>query len=140
MTACAHQSSGLKQSASEERVGPWTVNKGKKGSVYRFCIQENIMKKITLFCCAGMSTSMLVTKMQQIAKKDGKDYDIAAYSLDDLAKGEGSDVILIGPQVRYALKKVQAAYPDTPVSDIDMRTYGLMDGAGVIKIAEKFFK
>lgn len=97
------------------------------------------MKKITLFCCAGMSTSMLVTKMQQVAKKDGKEYDIAAYSLDELAKGEGSDVILIGPQVRYALKKVKDKYPDIPVSDIDMRTYGLMDAAGVIKIAEKYF-
>ena len=98
------------------------------------------MKKITLFCCAGMSTSMLVTKMQQIAQKEGKEYDIAAYSLDELNKGEGSDVILIGPQVRYALKRVQAAYPNTPVSDIDMRTYGLMDGAGVIKIAEKLMQ
>lgn len=97
-------------------------------------------RKITLFCCAGMSTSMLVTKMQQIAKKDGKDYEIAAFSLDELAKGEGSDAILIGPQVRYALKKVQTTFPDIPVSDIDMRTYGLMDGAGVIKIAEKIFK
>lgn len=58
----------------------------------------------------------------------------------ELSKGEGSDVILIGPQVRYALKKVQAAYPNTPVSDIDMRTYGLMDGAGVIKIAEKLMQ
>lgn len=110
---------------------------GRKGKVYRLCIPGNSMKKITLFCCAGMSTSMLVTKMQQIAKKDGKEYDIAAFSLDELDKGAGSDVILIGPQVRYALKKVKAAYPDIPVSDIDMRTYGLMDGAGVIKIAEK---
>lgn len=96
------------------------------------------MKKITLFCCAGMSTSMLVKKMQAVATKDGKDYDIAAYSLDELPKGEGSDVILIGPQVRYALKKVKDTFPNIPVSDIDMRTYGLMDAAGVIKIAEKF--
>ena len=38
-------------------------------------------KKITLFCSAGMSTSLLVNKMREAAKKNGKDYDINAYSL-----------------------------------------------------------
>ena len=95
------------------------------------------MKKITLFCCAGMSTSMLVEKMKQAAAKQGKEYDISAYSLNELDKeGAGSDVILIGPQVRYALKKVRDTYPNIPVEPIDMRTYGLMDGPGVLKIAE----
>jgi len=88
-----------------------------------------------------MSTSLLVNKMKEVAASQGKNYDIHAHALTEEAKyAPTADVILIGPQVRYALKKVQAAYPDTPVSDIDMRTYGLMDGAGVIKIAEKFFK
>lgn len=117
-----------------------TLNSGRKGKGIQARIPGKTMKKITLFCCAGMSTSMLVNKMKEIATKDGKDYDISAYSLDELAKGEGSDVILIGPQVRYALKKVRDAFPNTPVSDIDMRTYGLMDGAGVIKIAEKLMQ
>ena len=30
-------------------------------------------KKITLFCSAGMSTSLLVNKMREAAKKNGKD-------------------------------------------------------------------
>ena len=38
-------------------------------------------KKITLLCAAGMSTSLLVTKMKQAAEKNGWEYDIAAYSL-----------------------------------------------------------
>ena len=99
------------------------------------------MKKITLFCCAGMSTSMLVERMKEVAKKEGKEYEIAAYSLDEMTtKGVGSDVILIGPQVRYALKKVQAAFPDIPVESIDMRVYGMMDGKGTLAIAEKAMK
>lgn len=96
------------------------------------------MKKITLFCCAGMSTSMLVTKMQQIAQKDGKEYDIAAYSLDELNKGEGSDVILIGPQVRFELENMRKRNPDKKITDIPMRTYGMMDGKGALALAEKF--
>ena len=53
------------------------------------------MKKITLFCGAGMSTSMLVEKMKQEAAKQGKEYDISAHSLTELeARGNNSDVIL----------------------------------------------
>ena len=33
-------------------------------------------KVIALACAAGMSTSLLVTKMQQAAKEAGKDYEI----------------------------------------------------------------
>lgn len=99
------------------------------------------MKKITLFCCAGMSTSMLVEKMKQEAAKQGKEYDISAYSLNELDDhGSDSNVILLGPQVRYALGKVQGKYPEVPVSAIDMRTYGLMDGKGVLEAAEKLMK
>lgn len=99
------------------------------------------MKKIVLFCCAGMSTSMLVNKMKESAAKQGKEYDISAYSLNDLEKqGGDADVILLGPQVRYALDRVKKEYPDIPVSDIDMRTYGLMNGTGVLDIAERLMK
>jgi PTS system cellobiose-specific IIB component len=38
-------------------------------------------KTITLFCSAGMSTSLLVNKMKEEAQKKGAEYDIAAYSL-----------------------------------------------------------
>ncbi|HAE17512.1 MAG TPA: PTS sugar transporter subunit IIB, partial [Erysipelotrichaceae bacterium] len=40
-------------------------------------------KKITLFCAAGMSTSLLVSKMREEAAKNGWDYDINAYSLTE---------------------------------------------------------
>ena len=99
------------------------------------------MKKITLFCCAGMSTSMLVNKMQKVAATEGKDYEIAAFSLNELdSYGSDADVILLGPQVRYALSKVKEKYPNTPVEPIDMKTYGMMDGKGALAIAEKLMK
>ena len=37
------------------------------------------MKRIALFCSAGMSTSLLVTKMQEAAKKKGLDVSIEAF-------------------------------------------------------------
>ncbi len=96
------------------------------------------MKTITLFCSAGMSTSLLVNKMKEAAAASGKEYTIAAYSMNDAAKyAPLADVILIGPQVRFALDKFKKDYPDKPIAAIDMRIYGLMDGKGALAIAEK---
>jgi PTS system cellobiose-specific IIB component len=95
-------------------------------------------KKITLFCSAGMSTSLLVNKMKEEAQKKGADYEIAAYSLNEVdLYGPQADVILVGPQVRFALNKRRTQFPNTPIDAIDMRSYGLMDGKAAIALAEK---
>lgn len=96
------------------------------------------MKTITLFCSAGMSTSLLVNKMRAEAAAQGKDYQIAAYSMNEADKyAPLADVILLGPQVRFALDKFKKDYPTKPITFIDMRTYGLMDGKGALATAEK---
>ncbi len=85
-----------------------------------------------------MSTSLLVNKMKEAAAAQGLDYEIAAYSLGDFdEKAPLADVILLGPQVRYALDKLKKQHPDYKISDIPMRLYGLMDGKGTIEIAKK---
>jgi PTS system cellobiose-specific IIB component len=95
-------------------------------------------KKITLFCAAGMSTSLLVSKMREEAAKNGWDYDINAYSLTESAvQGPLADCILLGPQVRYALKQLQNKFPGKPIDGIDMRVYGTMNGKGAVEIARK---
>ncbi|MBE6122558.1 MAG: PTS sugar transporter subunit IIB [Solobacterium sp.] len=96
-------------------------------------------KKITLFCAAGMSTSLLVSKMKEEAAKNGWDYEIAAYSLTESAQqGPLADVILLGPQVRYAVSKMKADFPDKPVASIEMRDYGMMNGKAVLAVARKY--
>ena len=93
-------------------------------------------KVITLFCSAGMSTSLLVNKMKEAAAAQGKDYIIAAYSLNEApTEAPKADVILIGPQVRFALDKLKAY--GKPIDSIEMRIYGLMDGKGALAIAQK---
>lgn len=91
------------------------------------------MKKILLVCNAGMSTSMLVKKMQDNAAERSIEVSIAAKSLTE-AKGElaDADVILIGPQIRYELANVKKLAGDTPVEAIDMRDYGMMNGPKVL--------
>lgn len=92
------------------------------------------MRKIRLFCAAGMSTSLLVTKMQKYAEEIGYDCDIVAHSTSEVdAYGPEADIVLLGPQVRFELKKIQAKLPEKIVETIDMRAYGMVDGKAVIE-------
>lgn len=99
-------------------------------------------KKIMLACSAGMSTSLLVTKMQKAADDAGEDVEIfatAAADAENKLNSEHPDVLMLGPQVRYMLDdfKKQA---DCPVAVIDMRDYGLMNGPKVLSEALALIK
>ena len=64
--------------------------------------------RIMLACCAGMSTSLVVSKMQEAAKQQGKDYKIWAVEQGQIEAEMGNfDVLLLGPQVRHIMRKVQ---------------------------------
>lgn len=96
------------------------------------------MKTIKLFCAAGMSTSMLVKKMEEAAAKQGLAVTIAAYSEAELAKHvETCDVALLGPQVGYRLQAAKAICEPhhVPVAVIPMVDYGMMNGEKVLAFA-----
>ena len=95
------------------------------------------MRKITLLCSAGMSTSMLVKKMQEAAKAEAYECEIAAYPMSEAkAKAADADVILLGPQVRFSKSTIEEQCPGVPVDAIDMKLYGRMDGKGVLAVAK----
>ncbi|WP_057002211.1 PTS sugar transporter subunit IIB, partial [Carnobacterium divergens] len=61
-------------------------------------------KTIMLVCSAGMSTSLLVTKMEKAAEARGLDAEIFAVSAseaDTNLESKNIDVMLLGPQVRF---------------------------------------
>ena len=96
------------------------------------------MKHILLVCNAGMSTSMLVNKMKEEAKKQNLEVEIEAKSLTEAKKDlSGVDCILIRPQIRYELNNVKAAAGNIPVDTINMQDYGLMNGKKVLETALK---
>lgn len=96
------------------------------------------MRSIMLFCAAGMSTSMLVKKMQAAADEAGYEVEISAHPVAEAAKhGKDADILLLGPQVRFQTEKVKAQFPDKPVVAIDMRDYGTMNGKNVIAMVKK---
>lgn len=91
---------------------------------------------ILLVCAAGMSTSLLVNRMNEAAAKEGIELNIEAHPVGKIKKyGDASDVILLGPQVRYELKNVKKLYPDKPIEVINMQDYGMMNGEKVLKRA-----
>lgn len=93
------------------------------------------MKKIVLICNLGMSTSLLVTKMRNAAKEEGIECDINAYPMSDAAKHQDADIVLLGPQIQYALNNLRTKLPNTKVEPIDMKAYGMVDGKKVLKEA-----
>jgi len=101
------------------------------------------MKTILLVCSAGMSTSLLVTKMEEAAKNAGQECKIFALPFSDAPRVlEEVDCILLGPQVRFqkpAIEKMAAERKAgaIPVDVIDMRDYGTMNGKAVFDVAMK---
>ncbi|AEB06232.1 phosphotransferase system lactose/cellobiose-specific IIB subunit [Coriobacterium glomerans PW2] len=93
------------------------------------------MVSIVLMCSQGASTSILVQKMKKSAEDQQIKCKIAAYSVNALTQiKDAADIILLGPQVKYMLAKIQAEV-HCKVIPIDMRMYGLMDGESVLQTA-----
>lgn len=91
-----------------------------------------------LACALGMSTSILVAKMEDAAKEQGKDYEIWAIDQSLIQQELGNfDVLLLGPQIQHTLRKVKKIVGDEAlVSVIKAVDYGRGNGAAVLKYAE----
>lgn len=94
------------------------------------------MKKITLCCNAGMSTSLLVQKMQKDAQERNLDVTIEARPLNEIMDHLDTNVILLGPQIGYA-KGELSKVATVPVEVIPMVDYGRMNAKGVNDFAFK---
>lgn len=99
-------------------------------------------KKILLSCAGGFSTSLLVNKMKEAAKAEGKEYEIKAVTaaqVEDIIEKDAPDCILIGPQIKYMEEqlKADANKHDIPLEAIGMQDYGTMNGKNVISQAER---
>lgn len=104
-----------------------------------YTIERRLIMKILLVCNLGMSTSMLVQRMEVEAKERGLTVEIAAVPYTVAIKEYANwDVIMLGPQVRHQFKKLVDTTKDiTPVEIIDMKDYGMMNGKHVLDAAIK---
>lgn len=93
-----------------------------------------------LVCSAGMSTSLLVTKMEKAAEARGMEAEIFAISaseVDAQLEKKDIDVLLLGPQVRFMKSQMEEKLADKniPLEVINMSDYGMMNGENVLNAA-----
>lgn len=94
--------------------------------------------KILLLCAAGMSTSLVVSKMIKSLDETQKDWVIEAHPIENLVYLiEDFDVVLLGPQVGHKLKNTQKAFGDynKPIDVIPSVDYAMGNGDKILKKA-----
>lgn len=91
------------------------------------------MLNVLLICSMGASTGVLCEKIKKCASEQNYEIKIWATALsqsnDEIPK---ADIILLGPQVRFMLKKISEKAQDKPIKAIDMMQYGKMDAEGIL--------
>lgn len=98
---------------------------------------------ILLCCAAGMSTSLLVSKMEKAAKEKGIEAKIWAVSADSVKDHiDEANILLLGPQVKYLLGQMKklGEQKGIPVDAINMIDYGMMNGEKVLEFAINLLK
>lgn len=91
-------------------------------------------KTICLVCVAGMSSSILVSRMQEVAKEKDWDIKIAAVSASEVkgkVKQGGIDVFLFSPQVRHLLPQFEEM-TSVPMRLIDKTAYGMLNAEKIL--------
>jgi len=101
------------------------------------------MIRIVLLCGGGMSTSILMKRMQAEADKRGLEAEISAFGEGNLPKViPYADVILLGPQIRFSFRRIseECTKCGIPSAMIPHSDYGLMDGKKVLALAERLME
>ena len=97
-----------------------------------------INMKILLVCNAGMSTGIMKMKLEQEAKTRGLDASVDAIPMVELGDNlEGTSVILLGPQIRFALDDIKKQAEGIPVRAIAAQDFGMMNAKKVLDEALK---
>ena len=102
-------------------------------------------KQIYLFCEAGMSTSIMVSKMMEVVNKHNMPLEITAFPTiraEEIVAKEKPVCILLGPQVRFLEDKMKQQFNPMgiPVAAISPDIYGMMDGERALKEALALIK
>jgi len=95
--------------------------------------------KILLVCAGGMSTGLLMKKMEAYWAENGKELTINAVGLgeyEDVYKDY--DIIMVGPQVSYRMKEIKET-TGLPCDAIASFDYAVGNCPNIMKLAEKLY-
>ncbi|MDD8048982.1 MAG: ROK family protein [Thomasclavelia sp.] len=89
--------------------------------------------RVLLSCSAGLTTSMFAEQLNSTIEMLGLDYHFDAVSYQSIYQDvENYDVILIAPQIRYMLKRLQDTIPDKLVLQIPTAAFASYDALTTI--------
>ena len=92
--------------------------------------------RIMLVCAGGMSTSILMKKMEKYAVEKGVELDIKAFAAQDLEDNyQQYDVILLGPQISYKLNDIKKTVT-IPVGVIQSFDYAVGNVENIMKLIQ----
>lgn len=95
--------------------------------------------KILLVCAGGMSTSILMKKMEKYWAEQGEELTIQAVGLSEYADVYSNyDIIMMGPQVSYRLKEVKET-TGKPCEAIPSFDYAVANCVNIKKLADKLY-
>ncbi len=91
--------------------------------------------KILFVCAGGMSTGLIVKKMEKWAAEQNLDLKVHATGVGGYEnKWKDYDCILVGPQVRFIIPEMKKKVT-IPVAQIEPLTYGIQDVETMMKQA-----
>jgi PTS system cellobiose-specific IIB component len=100
------------------------------------------MKKLYIFCSAGMSSSLLADKMQKFANEKKLGVEVKFFPESQIRDNiKLADIALLSPQVKYLQKGLEQNYANKNIYLIEMMDYGLLNAESILnKCLTKFPK
>ena len=92
-------------------------------------------KTIMLACVGGLTTSMLVERINEVIHRDQLDYSFYSIGITGMNNLKNIDVLLLSPQLAYLEEKAKASL-QVPVAVISDEDFELMRGEEVLRQAE----
>ena len=92
-------------------------------------------KTIILACVGGLTTSMLVERINEVIHRDQLDYSFYSIGITGMNNLKNLDVLLLSPQLAYLEEKAKASL-QVPVAVISDEDFELMRGEEVLRQAE----
>lgn len=96
------------------------------------------VRRIILLCSAGVSTNLLVRRMEAEAARLGYPCSVSFYPINEVAEAASfADVMLLAPQAASNLPELQVKYPNVKSAVISKDLYATIDAGKILDLAQK---
>lgn len=93
--------------------------------------------KVLLSCSSGLTTSMFAENLKSVAEMLGLDYEFNAVAyLNIYEEVENYDVILIAPQIGYAVNRLKDSLPHKLILQVPTSIFATYDALAAIKFIQ----